>query len=852
MKEIIKGVRIKLLKINEDSRGNFREILRESEGIASSIKQISMSKTKLGIIKAFHWHKYQDDLFYVVSGNLQLVLYDGREDSQTKGKTQVILLGEEYDPAVVFIPRGVLHGYKVIGNKDSEVLYLMNNEYNPIKPDEERVSPDDPAINFDWNAPHFVWRKKVLIIGASGLLGKQLMKDFSKDYEVVGTYNNSKREGLLHLDMTNRSEVESVISKENPDVIIVCSAKTNVEKCELEPEDTFRINLEGIRNIADYCKNRKIVYLSADSVFDGTKLEYTEEDAPNPINVYSLSKLRGEEVIQTLPDYLICRTARLYSYDKKSPKFINIMINSLREGKPIKAPIDTEGNPTFVPDLSRAIFELVKKDKKGVYHTVGDEAISFYRAALKIAEVFGFDSSLITPVEKHFFDTKVKRPTSILSINKLKSEGIKMSNFEEGLKKVRECHEKYQFVQKCRVCGHENLVSYLDLGETPLANALINKSETNSEEEQYPLNVVYCSECYFSQIDTIVHPDVLFKNYVYRSAISNYFQEHCEELAEELNDNGSIGKGQLIVDIASNDGTLLAKFKKRDNRILGIEPALNIADVANRDGIETISEYWTPAIARKIIDKYGHAKIITALNVFAHVNDIHSFVEGAKILLDKDGYLIIESPHLLKLIEKAEFDTVYHEHLSYLSVKPLKKLMEMHGLRLARIKEFDIHGGSIRLYIEHKEKKDTSDDSVHRIIAKEEAGGLYSPIAYTEFQKKVKKIKEELMTALFEIKKQGKTVAGFGASAKGNTLLNYCGIGPDIVKYIIDDTPEKQDKMTPGKRIPILSRETLIRDKPDYLLLLAWNFAKEIMEKTKDYKELGGRYIVPIPELKII
>ena len=364
--------------------------------------------------------------------------------------------------------------------------------------------------------------------------------------------------------------------------------------------------------------------------------------------------------------------------------------------------------------------------------------------------------------------------------------------------------------------------------------------------------MVYCAECYFSQIDTIVHPDVLFKSYVYRSSISNSFKEHCGEFAEELNNEGILNNEQLIVDIASNDGSMLEKFKEKGNKVLGIEPALNIADIANKNGIKTISEYWTPAIAKKILDEYGNAKIITAFNVFAHVNDIHSFVEGAKILLDKEGYFIIESPHLLKLIERIEFDTVYHEHLSYLSVKPLKKLMEMHGLRLAKVKEFDIHGGSIRLYVEHKEGKDTSDGSVQKIIMKEESGGLYSPIAYTEFQKKVKKIKEDLVEALIQIKKDGKVVAGFGASAKGSTLLNYCGIGTDLVRYIVDDTPEKKNKMTPGKRIPILGRDALFYDKPDYLLLLAWNFAEEIIEKTKDYKESGGKYIIPLPELKII
>lgn len=849
---MINGVKIKLLKINEDSRGNFREILRESEGLIADIKQISMSKTKPGVIKAFHWHKYQDDIFCAVSGNFQVVLYDGRQNSSTKGKTEVVLMGEDYEQAALFIPRGVLHGYKVLGDKDAEMLYLMNNEYNALKPDEERVQHDDQKINFDWNAPHFIWRKKVLVIGASGLLGKQLIKNFSKQYEVIGTYNNAKKDGLVHLDITDASEVKLLIEKENPEIVIICSAKTNVEKCELEPDDTMKINVDGVKNVVDNCKNRKVVYISTDSVFDGTKEQYKEDDIPNPINIYSLSKLRGEKIVQTLPDYLICRTARLYSYDKKSTKFISVIINSLRDGKPVKAPIDTSGNPTFVPELSSAILELIKKDKKGIYHVAGDEPLSFYQSALRIADVFGFDRSIIIPVEKHFFDLKVKRASSVLNMEKLKSEGIRMNKFEEGLKKVKEYHDKHYFVKKCRVCGNENLISYLDLGETPLANALISNSKANLEDEQYPLNVVYCSECYFSQIDTIVQQDVLFNNYVYRSSISNSFKEHCKELADQLNDEQVINKDELVVDIASNDGSLLIKFKNKNNRVLGVEPASNIAEIATMEGIETINEYWTHNLAKKILDKYGSAKVITAFNVFAHVNDIHSFVEGAKILLDKKGYFIIESPHLLKLIEKVEFDTVYHEHLSYLLIRPLKKLMEMHGLRLAKVKEFDIHGGSVRLYIEHKEKKDSSDGSVENLINREEMAGLYSPLAYHDFHKKVIKIKEDLINTLIQLKMEGKSVAAIGASAKGNTLINYCNIGPDIIRYIFDATPEKQNKLTPGKHIPIISQDMLMEKKPDYLLILAWNFADEIMRRTKAYKEMGGKYIIPIPTLKII
>jgi hypothetical protein len=407
----------------------------------------------------------------------------------------------------------------------------------------------------------------------------------------------------------------------------------------------------------------------------------------------------------------------------------------------------------------------------------------------------------------------------------------------------------YREIKQCRVCNSENLVSYLNLGDMPLANGLI-KQEDISSEKKYPLDVLICKDCNLSQISVVVDPSYLFKNYVYRSSISNSFKNHCKELADELNEN-LIKRGERIIDIASNDGSLLFPFKKKGNRVLGIEPALNLAEIANNQGIETVPEFWNAELANKIKEKYGKAKIITAFNVFAHVDSMHSFAEGAKTLLDKNGYWIIESPHLLDLIKKTEFDTIYHEHLSYLSLKPVKRLLEDHGLRIAKTKKFKIHGGSIRMYIEHS-NENTSDGSLEESIKEEENEGLYDLENYFNFRQKVEGIKNDLVGKLQELKLQGKKIAAFGASAKGNTLLNYCQISPGTIDCIFDDTPEKQNKLSPGIHLPIKSSRYLLEDKPDYLLLLAWNFAEEIISKTDSYRQQGGRYIIPIPSLKII
>lgn len=405
-------------------------------------------------------------------------------------------------------------------------------------------------------------------------------------------------------------------------------------------------------------------------------------------------------------------------------------------------------------------------------------------------------------------------------------------------------------VKKCRICRSRNLVSYLDLGGMPLVNKVLSNEEVASEKK-YPLEVLFCGECNLSQLSIVVNPEVLFRNYVYRSGISETFRNHCRDLADELNST-ILKNNDLIVDIASNDGCLLMPFKQKGNRILGIDPAINLAKIANEAGIETLPEFWEQGLAKKVLDNYGSSKVITAFNVFAHVNDVHSFLEGVKTLLAEDGCFIVEAPHLYNLVEKTEFDTVYHEHLSYFLVRPLIRLAQEHDMKITKVKKVDIHGGSIRIYMEKENGQDTSDDSVQNIIKEEERAGLYNIGAYRGLKRQVDGLKNNLNAILHELKNLGKTISAFGASAKGNILLNHCQIGKGVIDYVFDDTPEKQGKLYPGVHIPIISRDTLLKKQPDYLLLLSWNFADEMIRKTKEYKQNGGKYLIPVPYLKIV
>lgn len=406
--------------------------------------------------------------------------------------------------------------------------------------------------------------------------------------------------------------------------------------------------------------------------------------------------------------------------------------------------------------------------------------------------------------------------------------------------------ETYRKLTRCRICNSPDLVKYLDLGATPLANSLLEEKDLDETEGRFPLEVLYCSNCSLSQLSIVVDPKILFSNYVYRSSISRTFQDHCRKMAEAVSE--MIEDNKFIVDIASNDGCLLEQFKIYGFRVLGIEPAENLVKISNAAGIETLGLFWNAETAQKVLNQYGKAKVITATNVLAHVDDVNEFLKGVNILLDEDGLFIVEAPYLHDLLANNEFDTIYHEHLSYFLVKPLQILYSQNGLSINKIEKFPIHGGSLRIYA--SKNKSNIHQSVDEFLKLEK--NLHSIGPYRSFDRKVKKIREDLLKLLNELKRQNKKVLGYGASAKGNTLLNYCNAGRNLIKFIIEDTPEKQNKFAPGIKIPIKDASYLEKENPDFIVLLAWNFAKEIMQKTERFRQKGGKYIIPIPEVKIV
>lgn len=403
----------------------------------------------------------------------------------------------------------------------------------------------------------------------------------------------------------------------------------------------------------------------------------------------------------------------------------------------------------------------------------------------------------------------------------------------------------------CRVCKSKNLSKVLTLGPTPLANAFLTKKQADLEENFFPLDVYFCNNCSFLQLGHVVSPVVLFSDYVYVSSTSKVFIAHFEEFAKSVFPRFSLNSKSLVIDIGSNDGILLKPFKKLGAKVLGIEPAKKIAEVAKKDGIETVSEFFNVKLAKKIVKEKGQAKIVTANNVFAHIDDLDEVIEGLKILLSDDGVFIMEAPYLIDFIQRRYFDLVYHEHLSYWAIKPLITLFKRFNMVVFDVQKVDAHGGTIRVFIKKKEGPYKTEKNVTHFLALEKKEKLEKINTYLNFAKKIQENKMKLIKLLGSLKANGQKIAAYGAPAKGNTLLNFFSIGTEILDFVVDDNPWKQGLYTPGKRIPVVPSEFIYKERPDYILILAWNFADSIIKMHYKYKESGGKFLIPVPEPKI-
>ncbi len=363
---------------------------------------------------------------------------------------------------------------------------------------------------------------------------------------------------------------------------------------------------------------------------------------------------------------------------------------------------------------------------------------------------------------------------------------------------------------------------------------------------------MFCKECNLVQLSHVVNPNLMFKNYLYVSSTSSVFIKHFESFAADVKKSLGLNKGDLVIDIGSNDGILLKPFKKIGLNVLGVDPAINVANIANKNGIKTICNYFVPKTAKIMVRNYGQAKVITAANVFAHTNDWDELVEAVNLTLSDNGVFIIEAPYLVDFIDKNLFDTIYHEHLSYISIRPLVTFFKKHNMKIFDVKRVDSHGGSVRIFVKRIDGSYETSPAVNNLIKLELKMGFNRMKTYLNFGKRIEKNKNNLKLLLMKLKLKKKRIVGYGAPAKGNTLLNYFDIGPQIIDYIVDDSKLKQNLYTPGTHIQVLPPGSLKGDKIDFLFILAWNFADSIIENNSFLKKNNVKFIIPVPEPKVV
>ncbi len=403
----------------------------------------------------------------------------------------------------------------------------------------------------------------------------------------------------------------------------------------------------------------------------------------------------------------------------------------------------------------------------------------------------------------------------------------------------------------CIVCGQSKVEQFLDLGTTPLANKFLARKHLAAKEPAFPLCVGFCHTCSHVQLTQAVPPGAMFEDYLYISSASSTLKAHLFDLSDIVTQRYNLGKNNLVVDIGCNDGTLLSGFKRHGVRTLGVDPAKNLAAFTDKLGIDRHIGFFNSTSAKEILAKYGPASAITATNTFPHIPALQDFVRGIQTLLAPDGVFVIEAHYLIDILDQGAFDTVYHEHISYWALGPICRLFEAHGMEVVNAERLNLHHGQLRVFVQRKGAGKVQP-AVREILEMERARGLDRFETFTAFAADVQRIKHDLTKTINDLRAQGKRIAAYGAPAKGNTLLCFLELGTDKIEYIVDRSPLKQGLFTPGLHVPVVPPERLLTDKPDYLLLLAWNFLDEILEQQKAYRTAGGKFIIPIPTVKIV
>jgi len=408
-----------------------------------------------------------------------------------------------------------------------------------------------------------------------------------------------------------------------------------------------------------------------------------------------------------------------------------------------------------------------------------------------------------------------------------------------------------QNTTRCIVCEGSKVELFLDLGSTPLANKFLSKDKLNQPEPSYPLRVGFCHDCHHVELTEAVPPSAMFDDYLYISSASDTLKAHLFDLSDIVSQRFQLNSKDLVIDIGCNDGTLLSGFKRHGVKTLGVDPAQNLAVFTEKLGIDRHVGFFNSASAKEIVKKYGPASAITATNTFPHIPALQDFVRGLDTALAPNGVFVIEAHYLIDILDQGAFDTIYHEHVSYWALGPMQRLFERHGFEIVNAERVPLHHGQLRVSVQRKGKGKVQP-GVKEILSEEKARGLDRFETFQNFAKEVQRIKTELTDTINKLRRDQKRVVGYGAPAKGNTLLCFLELGPDKIEYIADKSPLKQGLFTPGLHVPVVPPARLLADQPDYVLLLAWNFVDEILAQQDEYRKKGGKFIVPVPHVRII
>src|SRR5438552_1863210 len=403
----------------------------------------------------------------------------------------------------------------------------------------------------------------------------------------------------------------------------------------------------------------------------------------------------------------------------------------------------------------------------------------------------------------------------------------------------------------CIVCGKSQVEQFLDLGSTPLANKFLSQDKLNQPEPSYPLRVGFCHDCHHVELTEAVPPSAMFDDYLYISSASDTLKAHLFDLSDIVTQRYQLNAKDLVIDVGCNDGTLLSGFKRHGVKTLGVDPAQNLAAFTEKLGIARHVGFFNSSSAREIARKHGPASAITATNTFPHIPELQDFIQGLDAALAPGGVFVIEAHYLIDILDQGAFDTIYHEHVSHWALGPMRRLFEAHGFEIVNAERLALHHGQLRVFVQRKGKGKVQP-GVKEILEHEKARGLDRFDTFVNFAKDVQRIKIELTKSITDLRASGKRVVGYGAPAKGNTLLCFLELGPDKIQYIADKSPLKQGLFTPGLHVPVVAPERLLADQPDYVLLLAWNFVDEILAQQAEYRKRGGKFIVPVPHVRII